>query len=290
MSNTDFRQRFVFDNIDARGCYVRLQNTVSQIQATHYYPDNLAVVLNQFALAAVLLRDSIKINGAITIQLRSRGAIKLIMADCLDDGRVRAIAEYESKTLVADAQLDLSAMHAGAVLAITITPDEGERYQSIVPIEQPDLQGCLEEFFARSEQLPSWFSLNADRESAVGIALHALPQQVVHGNSRHEAGFAALESLLKTVQLPEALSSTSGELLSRLFHDQSCRLFASMALQFGCICSAQKSLQAIRSLGEKDVRELVDEQKQQGHDTLVVDCHFCFQRYEFDIEQLELFG
>jgi len=80
---TDFRQRFVFDDLDMRGCIVRLDQTCEAIQSTHHYPPNLAKTLNQFALAATLLRDSIKIDGSLTIQLRTPGAIKLIMADCL---------------------------------------------------------------------------------------------------------------------------------------------------------------------------------------------------------------
>ncbi|NND81317.1 MAG: redox-regulated molecular chaperone Hsp33, partial [Gammaproteobacteria bacterium] len=163
MQSRDLKQRFVFDQSDARGCYVRLTETVADIQATHHYPDNLAKVLNEFALAVVLLRDSIKVDGSITIQLRAPGAISLIMADCLADKRVRAIAEYDGSALAANDPVELASFGDGAVMAITITPRQGERYQSIVPIEQATLAGCLEDYFARSEQLPSWFVLCAQR-------------------------------------------------------------------------------------------------------------------------------
>ena len=285
-TQTDFRQRFVFDELDARGCIVRLSKTCEEIQSTHHYPANLANVLNQFALAATLLRDSIKIDGSLTIQLRTKGAIKLIMADCMSDRRVRAIAEYEQDELAPNDAFHLDQLGNGAVLAITISPDDGERYQSIVPIEHATLAECLGDYFKRSEQLPSNFVFYADEQSAVGIVLHALPAQKVTNKADSDANFERLQVLLKTLTHDEALNLSSTELLTRLFHEESCRLFDAHDVEFGCICSASKSLDAIKSLGEEDVAALIAEQQEQGEENLVVDCHFCFQRYEFEFDAL----
>lgn len=283
---SDFRQRFVFDELDARGCVVRLEKTCKAIQATHYYPPNLASVLNQFALAAALLRDSIKIDGSLTIQLRTSGAMKLIMADCLSDHRVRAIAEYDQEGLPANDAIMLNNMGDDAVLAITITPDDGERYQSIVPIEQATLGECLEDYFHRSEQLPTLFRFFANKDCAVGIALHALPMQKITDEAASADHFERLQLLLKTLTEQEALELSSEAILSRLFHEEACRLFEPKALEFGCECSALKSLEAIKSLGEKEVIELIREQQELGKDHVAVDCHFCFQRYEFSFDEL----
>lgn len=287
MIKTDIRQRFVFDELDARGCIVRLSETCESIQNTHYYPPNLAKLLNQFALAATLLRDSVKIDGSLTIQLRTEGAIKLIMADCMADRRIRAICEYEGDALNANDSLSLDSMGAGAVLAITISPEQGERYQSIVPIENASLAECLQDYFQRSEQLPSLFSLHAEQESAVGISVHALPQEKVKDAILAKEHFTRLEHFLSTLGADEALSLNNEQILTRLFHDESCRLFDANSVEFGCICSADKSLDAVKSLGQEDVQELINEQKEKGENALVIDCHFCFQRYEFNFEQVQ---
>ncbi|MFQ3247340.1 MAG: molecular chaperone Hsp33 [Arenicella sp.] len=286
MINSDIRQRFVFDEIDARGCIVRLSETCESIQATHHYPANLASLLNQFALAATLLRDSIKIDGSLTIQLRTDGPIKFIMADCMSDRRVRAISEYDSEELPANDQIALDGLGDRATLAITISPDQGERYQSIVPIEHASLGECLEDYFQRSEQLPSLFRLLADQQQAVGISIHALPQDKVNDKIAADEHFTRIKSLLNTLNAEEAFSLSAEQTLTRLFHDESCRLFESEAMQFGCICSAEKSLGAIKSLGKDDIQKLINEQQEQGKPSLVVDCHFCFQRYEFSFEQV----
>lgn len=291
MSNKDFVRRFVFDHLDARGCVVSLAETSLAIQQTHYYPPNLAKLLNEFALAAVLLHDSIKIDANITIQLRSNSnesnvPISLLMADCMPDRKVRAIAEYESELLSSDAALDLSGFANNATLAITITPDDGERYQSIVPLEYTTLAECLEDYFARSEQLPTWFKLVADQEQAMGISIHALPAENLKDVAQREESFTRLKVLLSTLTEDEAKQLDAEQILTRLFHEESCRLFESESVMFGCVCSAQKSLDAIKSLGEQDVAQLLAEQKNEGSDRLFVDCHFCFQRYEFSFEQI----
>ena len=283
----DYRRRFVFDELDARGCIVRLQETCESIQATHHYPQPLARLLNEFALAACLLRDSIKIDGSLTIQLRAPGVITLLMADCLSDRRVRAIAEYKSDELAPENQLELNGLGKGAVLAITISPDEGERYQSIVPIEHVSLAECLQDYFARSEQLPSLFRLLANEQSGLGIAVHALPPQKVTDATNAQEHLNRLAALLQTLNADEALSLSGQELLIRLFHEESCRLFELHSVEFGCECSRQKSLDAIRSLGALDVQNLIAERRASGDPNLVVDCHFCFQRYEFDFDKIE---
>lgn len=287
MIKTDIRQRFVFDELDARGCIVRLSETCEAIQNTHHYPPNLAKLLNQFALAATLLRDSIKIDGSLTIQLRTEGAIKLVMADCMADRRIRAICEYDSDELNANDALRLDTLGNSAVLAITISPEEGERYQSIVPIENPSLAECLQDYFERSEQLQSLFKLHTQHNCAVGVSVHALPQEKVKDSLQAREHFSRLEHLLNTLTLNEALELDNTQILTRLFHDESCRLFEAHTVEFGCVCSAEKSLDAVKSLGQDDVQELINEQQNKGEDSLVIDCHFCFQRYEFNFEQVQ---
>lgn len=286
MSDADFCQRFVFDDLDVRGCIVRLTETSAAIQNTHYYPPHLASLLNEFALAAALLRDSIKIDGSLTIQLRTPGAISLLMADCMADRKVRAIAEYSSDLLGPNEPILLNKLGAGSTLAITITPQEGERYQSIVGIDQPTLAACLEGYFARSEQLPSLFCLYADQATATGIALHSLPPEKVTDPTASSDHLNRLRLLLDTLTPDEAQSLPASDILRRLFHEERCRLFDARPVEFGCICTAEKSLTAIQALGADDVRALIAEKQAAGESSLIVDCHFCFQRYEFDFNQL----
>ena len=282
----DVIQRFVFDELDARGAIVRLQESCEAIQATHHYPPPLATLLNQFAVAACLLRDSLKVKAAVTIQLRASGAIALIMADCSANNKVRAIAEYDLEQLPVGEFLDLRSVAGNAVMAITISPVEGERYQGIVPIEHPALAACLEDYFQRSEQLPTWFSLLADQSQAVGMSIHALPSEKVKNREEADEHFLRLQTLLKSMTPGEALQLDNQATLTRLFHEESCRLFSPSTVEFGCECSREKSLAAIISLGKEDAEQLIAEQQHEGLIAFKVDCHFCFQRYEIPHAQV----
>ena len=282
---SDQLQRFLFEKLDARGCIVHLQETCKAIQVTHHYPANLAKVLNQFAAAVTLLHDSIKIDGGVTLQLRSPGAISLIMADCTPDRKVRAVAEFDQQGLAANAPNDFTQLGVGAALAITITPDQGERYQAIVPIEHPDLESCLEDYFARSEQLPTWFRLLADVEQCIAIAIHTLPAQIETDATASTDNFDRLRVLLKSINQGEAFELNSEQILTRLFHAESCRLFPEVGVEFGCPCSSEKSFAAIKALGADDIAVLIEEEKARGNQSIVVDCHFCFQRYDYGFSE-----
>lgn len=291
MQSKDSVQRFVFENLDARGCAVTLNDTVEGIQQTHHYPPHLAQTLNEFALAAVLLHDSLKIACSVTIQLRNTSeedaAINLVMADCMFDRHVRAIAEYDNEKLTASLPINLSELSNALVLAITITPEEGERYQSIVAMEHASLAQCLEEYFVQSEQLPTWFKFFAERDKAFGLALHGLPKEKVLDEAVAKQSFGELKILVDTLTAKEALELTHQEILTRLFHQEPCRLFTEKPVQYGCVCSAQKSLQAIKSLGQEEVVAMLAEQQSEGNNSIFVDCHFCFQQYEFELSELE---
>lgn len=283
----DTIQRFVFDDLDVRGAIVRLSESCESIQSTHHYPSHLARVINQFAGAASLLRDSIKIKADLTLQLRSKGPINLIMADCLADSSVRAIADYDAISLPSSNELEFSNFAAGTVMAITITPLEGERYQGIVPIERSTLEGCLEDYFDRSEQLPTRFRLMADTNEVIAISLHALPSEKVADVEESKKRFEDLDALLKTMKFAEAKSLESGEILRRLFHEYQCRLFEPRELRFGCHCSMEKSIDAILALGKEEALQAIDAQKEKGLAVFEVDCHFCFQRYEVSTDLIQ---
>ncbi|WP_204306302.1 Hsp33 family molecular chaperone HslO, partial [Escherichia coli] len=50
---------------------------------------------------------------------------------------------------------DLKTLVGNGYLVITISPEEGERYQGVVGLEGDTLAACLEDYFMRSEQLPT---------------------------------------------------------------------------------------------------------------------------------------
>jgi molecular chaperone Hsp33 len=284
----DIARRFSFDDLDARGCYVRLTEVVEDIQNTHHYPPALAKLLNEFAVSAVLLRDSVKLDGSLTIQYRAvsrepNNAVKMIIADCSYEYGVRAVCEFDSDNFKADVdKIDLRELNKTATLTITISPKEGRQYQGVVAIEAPTLAACLQDYFLRSEQLPSQFEILADENQVVGMSVHAMPEQDSEIVATLKDDWNRLTILLDTLTDDEFRELDEQSLLTRLFHEENCRLHEVKQVQFSCDCSRERSEGAIRSLGKSEVESLIAEQE-----TITIDCHFCFQKYEFNQQDMQ---
>ena len=226
--------------------------------------------------AAGLLQSTLKFDGLLILQARSSGPLSLLMVECSSERELRGIARFD------EAQLgQLSTLHElmpEGVLALTIDPRQGQRYQGLVPLEGSDLASCLSDYFASSEQLPTRFWLAADGLRARGLLLQALPADRVVEAKEREANWQHLTVLADTLRPEELLAESNQTLLHRLYHEEDLQLFEGRALKFHCSCSRERSSRALLGLGEADVRALMEEQP----NGVEVDCQFCNQRYFFD--------
>ena len=74
------------------------------------------------------------------------------------------------------------------------------------------------------------------------------------------------------------ISLDNQTLLHRLYHEEDVRLFDARPARFECSCSAERSGNALVSLGREDVLQLLQEQGGE----ITVDCQFCNSRYQYD--------
>lgn len=276
MSDFDFSQRFLFDDNDVRGELVALEDSYREVLAKHAYPEPVARLLGQMLAAAALLAGNLKFEGLLVLQARSSGPVPLMMVECSSDREVRGIARYQAEQVEADAGLrDL--MPEG-VLALTIDPLEGQRYQGIVALDGATLAECLGSYFATSEQLPTRFWLEADGQRARGMLLQALPADRQRDPEERQAVWEHVTTLADTLRAEELLTLDNETLLHRLYHQERLRLFDARALQFRCSCSRERSARALVSLGEADAQRLLVEEG----GAVSIDCQFCNHRYAFD--------
>jgi molecular chaperone Hsp33 len=137
----DVLHRFVLERAGVRGVLVRLGAAWREVAGRSDYPAPLRELLGQSLAASALLTGNIKLEGALSIELKSSGALRLLFTECSDQGRLRGLARWSDPL---PAPLDLSAL-PGAVMAITIGHAErGQRYQGLVELDQPYLAGALE--------------------------------------------------------------------------------------------------------------------------------------------------
>ncbi|HAO77200.1 MAG TPA: Hsp33 family molecular chaperone HslO, partial [Pseudomonas sp.] len=243
----DQTQRFLFDDSDVRGEIATLEESYQHVLAKHTYPEPVAQLLGELLAAAALLVGTLKFDGLLILQARSSGAVPLLMVECSSAREVRGIARYHAEQIQPDATL--TELMPEGMLAITIDPANGQRYQGIVDLEGATLAECLTNYFAASEQLPTRFWLNADSRRACGLLLQQLPADRLKDPEERDASWEHLRTLADTLTAEELLGLDSETLLHRLYHQEQLRLFDALPIRFRCSCSRERSARALVSLG-----------------------------------------
>lgn len=276
-SRPDTSRRFLFDDADIRGETVLLESALREIISIHQYAPGVSRLIGEFLAAAVLLSTTLKFDGKLILQARSKGQVPLLMAECNSALQVRAIARgaEEATSLRFDQLLE------DGQLAITIDPDRGQRYQGIVPLEQHSLAHSLDAYFEQSEQLKTQFWLASDGHRAAGLLLQQLPTQLTQDSAERLRQWEHASSLAATLQAQELLQLDSERLLYRLYHESPVRLFDPASVSFQCTCSRQRTFNALCSLNPAEVTELLEELG-----SITMDCEFCNQQYQFTREDL----
>ncbi|BBR56343.1 MULTISPECIES: Hsp33 family molecular chaperone HslO [Pseudomonas] len=275
LPDTDFTQRFIFDDRDIRGEWVALEQSYADVLARHPYPQPVAVLLGELMAATALLVGALKFDGLLVLQARSQGPIPLLMVECSSDRDIRGMARYEADQIPADATL--AQLMPDGHLTLTIDPVKGQRYQGTVDLDGANLSECFTNYFVQSQQLNTRFWLDAKGGKARGLLLQQLPVDRQRDEEEREGSWQHVVALAGTLK-PEEWSLDNETLLHRLYHEDAVRLFDIEPLRFHCSCSRERSGNALVSLGEEDAKALVEE----CGGKVEIDCQFCNERYFFD--------
>ena len=271
----DVLHRFLLERAGVRGVLVRLGPSWRDVAGRADYPEAVRTLLGESLAASALLTGNIKFEGALSIELKSSGALRLLFTECTDQGRLRGLARWNDPLPQPFVVSDLPA----AVMAITIGHAErGQRYQGLVDLQHPSLGEALENYFSQSEQLPAKIVLAANGENAVGLMLQRLPGEGGHSAADDEDGWNRIEHLTATLGAEELLNTSPEQLLYRLYHEESVRLFEPRPLAFGCSCTRDRVESMLRSLGREEVEAALEARDGE----IEVICEFCAQRYTFD--------
>ena len=274
----DQARRFLFEEADIRGEVVLLDTAFQDMLAIHQYAPGVSRLLGELLAAAVLLRSTLKFEGKLVLQARSEGQIPLLMAECSSAGHVRGIAR--GADLATASHFD-QLLGQGS-LTITIDPDDGQRYQGIVPLAGDSLAHSLDAYFAQSEQLGTRFWLAADDRRAAGMLLQQLPTQLTPDGIAREQQWQHACTLAATIEPQELLELSAESLLFRLYHEDTLRLFAPTGIGFYCSCSRERTLRALSAIAVNELEELLQEMG-----SITMDCEFCNQQSRYQREDLE---
>jgi molecular chaperone Hsp33 len=283
----DSLHRFSFINLPVRGQWIRLQKTLVAAEQYKTYPKPVSALLGQMLAAVAMVADNLKFSGAVALQSRGNGALRRSLAECRNHTQLRGIMHLTDDAGFPQHGEDIGAWLSDGQLALSLLPDEEtgmQPYQGLVALENDDLAGCLENYFARSEQLQTCLHFANGHhhlaQSVTGLLLQRLPNAPDASESDREAAddaWETLAALAATVTTQELSELDAETLLHRLFHEYPCTLQPGKALDYQCTCSLQRTDGTLMMLGKEDLRELLREQGE-----ITVDCEFCGKRYHYD--------
>ncbi len=263
---------FGFESLPVRGALIHLSRSWRRMLRDHDYEAVVTETLGHAAAATGLIAQSLKFDGAITLQIQGTGVLQMLVMQCTSELDVRGMASVLDGE-VAD---DFAALTSGAHCAVTV--DSGDRpYQGIVEIDGPSLARSLEHYFARSVQVPSHIALIADAEVAGGILLQQVPGQSIDADD-----WKRLHYLVETLAVKDFAGDTGLALIGRLFAEDDVRVYRPRPVNFRCRCTAAKTEDVLRMLGEGEARQALEDQGR-----IEVICEYCGRRRHFDAVDVE---
>jgi len=299
---------FQLDASDMRGRVARLDGVLSGILKQHDYPPVVEALVAEMALLTALVGQTIKLRWKLSLQVQSKGAVRMIATDYYapqkegESARIRAYASFDRDRLTDGVPFD---QVGEGYFAILIDQGTGNApYQGITPLTGPTLSASAETYFAQSEQLPTKFELSfglsqepgsAAHWRAGGIMLQHMPEAsplVAEAQGEGELLQAAdlvsedtgenwnrVNHLLSTVEDMELIgpSVPPTDLLVRLFHEEQPRVYDAQSVRFGCTCSEERVRQSLSIYSARDIEKMTTEDGR-----VTADCQFCSAHYSLD--------
>jgi molecular chaperone Hsp33 len=276
---TDYVQRFLFEDLDIRGRLVCLTGAWQRMLDGRDYPKDIASLLGHTTALNVLLGANQKGSGRVTLQVQGSGPVKLLVSDCTPELRIRGMASFErvglepasERTLLGDGRLSVT-------LEDTTS---GRLYQSLVPLEGESMEQIFLHYLSQSEQSTAFLRLFADSGALCGLLLEKLPL----ADSRDPDGWNRITHLAATLRLEETRDAQPYDLLTRVVPEELMRVYRLYAVEYHCPYDEDKVKDMLRGLGRQEVESILAEQGE-----VVIRNEMCNHEYRFDARAIaELF-
>jgi molecular chaperone Hsp33 len=272
---TDYVQRFLFENLDIRGRLVCLTGAWQAMLKGRGYPQDIISLLGHTTALNVLLGANQKGAGRVTLQVQGSGPVRLLVSDCTAELRIRGMAKYEPDDIPQESERSLL---GDGRLSVTLEDlKSGQFYQSLVPLEGETLEQIFAHYLSQSEQLEAYLRLFADGDALAGLLLEKLP----NADSRDPDGWNRVMHFANTLTLDDTRGAQPYDLLTRVFPEELMRVFRLYAVEYHCPYDEDKVKDMLRGLGRQEVESILAEQGE-----VVIRNEMCNHEYRFDADAI----
>lgn len=225
-------------------------------------------------------------DDVLTLQVSGDGPVKGLTVTADSKGNVKGYANVPQVMLPPNAvgKLDVGGAFGKGYLRVIKDMGLKEPYVGQTVLQTGEIAEDLTYYFATSEQVPSSVGLGVlmEKDNTVKQAGGFIVQLMPFAD---EAVIAKLEENLAKVHSVTSIleeGNTPEQLLEILLGNLGLEINDTIPTRFHCDCSKERIEKVLISIGEKDIKEMI----QEGKD-VEVNCHFCNTNYTFSVEDLK---
>lgn len=284
---SDYIVRATAANAQIRAFAATTRELVEAARKAHNTSPVVTAALGRLMTGGVMMGTTLKgEKDLLTLQVSGDGPIKGMTVTADSQGNVKGYAIEPQVMLPPNALGKLDVGDAVGKGMLRVIKDMGlkEPYVGQTVLQTGEIAEDLTYYFATSEQVPSSVGLGVLMEKdntvkqAGGFIVQLMPfteDKVIEQLEQNLKEFPSVTAVLNEGKTPE-------EMLQILLKGMDVEITDTMPAQFYCNCDKKRVEKAIISIGKKEIREMISENKE-----IEVNCHFCNTSYKFSVEELK---
>lgn len=284
---SDYIVRATAANAQIRAFAATTRELVEEARKAHDTSPVATAALGRLLTGGVMMGTMLKgEKDLLTLQIRGDGPLQGMTVTADSKGNVKGYA-LEPQVMLPPSplgKLDVGGAVGSGILRIIKDMGLKEPYVGQTTLQTGEIAEDLTYYFATSEQVPSSVGLGVLMEKdntvkrAGGFIIQLMPftqEEVITKLEENLAAFSSVTQVLDEGKTPE-------EMLAMLLDGMDIEVTEIKPAKFYCNCDKARVEKAIISIGEKEIREMVEEGKD-----IEVKCHFCNKAYNFSVEELK---
>ncbi len=266
--------------------------TVTEAVRRHDTSPTVAAAFGRVLTGTLLLATTLKEFDRLSVKIEAEGAVGGIVGEATKDGTVRGYvrnpkAEIPPKP---NGKFDVSGIIGGGMFYVIRESGfeiglHREPYIGSVPIVSGEIGEDFAYYLAKSEQIPSAVLLGVFLQneepfvkSSGGLIIQMLP-------GAGEDTVAAIEqNIINSPHLTDIINkgADAEKLLQTVLGELDYQILEKKKVSFACNCSFDRAVSLISSLGEDEIKSMIEEDK-----GAVMTCGFCNEQYNLSEDDLK---
>ena len=272
----------VIDSTEIVNQMIKYHNTAPTATAA------LGRLLTATSIMGSMLGDK---TDTMTVIIRGEGETGKLIAVSDYAGNVRGYIQnpLADPPLKSNGKLDVGGAIGGGEMAVIRDMGGDEPYIGTIDLVTGEIAEDITAYYAQSEQIPTALALgvlvdvDCTCKAAGGIMIQMLPFFDEQLAIKVEQNISKLANISTMLSKGASLKDIADIALEGIEYD----IFDVLDVDYRCDCSRERVGAMLRSLGKKELCNLLDEQTAEGKPReLEVVCHFCSKPEVFDESEL----